>query len=290
MGKLVYLGCSYDGDKFLVHVRNDGDFTEANVKVEYYLNGGFQGGYRKIEGVNTNQEKVFEFDTKPEIDEARVSIQDARTKQFIASDSLSLMMSFVKLKGSEQEPIFKTQPIEKEYVEVILGLWNPLKIVADRERVINAVNKICNFVGWNCFDAKCSVENITLYIEKVGSPALPIMAIIGAIAIIVAGAVIISINWRMVRVEEEDTKQEIEKTKQIESNEDLFNAITDEYNKGLITDETYNEIVEQLGYSQLQLSKPIQEKPKSIWGDMGEMLSGALPIILLIMLISAVRK
>lgn len=186
---------------------------------------------------------------------------------------------------------WKVSPTTKSYVEVSLGLWNPLKIVAKKEDVINATNKICNFVGWNCFDAKCSVENITLYVEKTGSPALPIMAIIGAIAIIITGAVIISINWRMVRVEEEDTKQEMEKTKQIESNEDLFNAITDEYNKGLITDETYNEIVEQLGYSQLQLTKPKQEEPKkSIWGDMGEMLSGALPIILLIALIGAIKR
>jgi len=177
----------------------------------------------------------------------------------------------------------------KEEIIIELGLWNPIGIIPNADDIKGKVNAICNIVGWNCYNVSTTKEKIILNIEKMGSPALPIMAIIGAIAIIIAGAVIISINWRMVRVEEEDTKQEIEKTKQLQNNEDLFNAITDEYNRGLITDEVYNELVEQLGYSQFEISKPITQ-PTQQGPDWINMLSGALPIVLLIGLLSAIKK
>ena len=179
-------------------------------------------------------------------------------------------------------------PEKQSYIEVSLDLYNPLGNKPDAERILNEVNEICNYVGWNCYQVSTSPTKIILFFRKLGSPALPIMAILGVIAIIVAGAVIISINWKIVRVEEEDTKQELEKTKQLETNKDLYDAITEEYNKGLITDETYNNLIEQLGYSQFNLSKPITKPTQpSNWIDT---ISGILPIILIIMLIGAIKK
>jgi len=200
-----------------------------------------------------------------------------------------------------EEDIFKKEkvsipekPKEKEKEEVIveLGLWNPLKIIADAEVVKSEVNKICNFVGWNCYKVETSISKIVLYFEKMGSPTLPIMAIIGAIAIIVTGAVIISINWRMVRVEEEETKQELEKTKQLQENRDLFEGITEEYNKGLITDEVYNELIEQLGYAQFQITKPKPSKEKEGfgWEDIPEIAAGFVPLAFLFLLFSLAKK
>jgi len=203
-----------------------------------------------------------------------------------------------------EEDIFKKEKVsipekpkeepkkEKEEVIVELGLWNPLKIVADAEIVKSEVNKICNFVGWNCYKVETSISKIVLYFEKYGSPALPIMAIIGAIAIIVTGAVIISINWRMVRVEEEETKQELEKTKQLQENRDLFEGITEEYNKGLITDEVYNELIEQLGYAQFQITKPkpSEEKEGFGWEDIPQMVAGFVPLFFLFLILSSLSK
>jgi len=193
---------------------------------------------------------------------------------------------------SEDDIIKRSKPEpkkEKSYIEVSLDLYNPSGNKPDAEKIQNEVNAVCNYVGWNCYQVSTSPTKIILYFQKQGSPALPIMAIIGVIAIIVAGAVIISINWRIVRVEEEDTKQELEKTKQLKTNKDLYDAITEEYNKGLITDETYNNLIEQLGYSQFNLSKPITKptQPSNNWIDT---ISGILPIILIIMLIGAIKK
>ncbi len=93
MGNLKYLGTTFDNEKrkLWVKIRNDGSFTEARTKVQFYLEGGYQGGYQKDVKVAEGQTVQAEFDYPPaDVDTAKIDITDARTKAHIGTWTIEL--------------------------------------------------------------------------------------------------------------------------------------------------------------------------------------------------------
>ncbi|RLE69762.1 MAG: hypothetical protein DRJ45_06245 [Thermoprotei archaeon] len=99
MGNLKYLGTTYDNEKrkLWVKIRNDGSLTEARTKVEFYLEGGYQGGYQKDVKVDEGQTVEAEFDYPPaDVDSAKIDITDARTEAHIGTWTVELKEVEVK--------------------------------------------------------------------------------------------------------------------------------------------------------------------------------------------------
>ena len=114
MGNLKYLGTTFDNEKrkLWVKIRNDGDFTEARTKVEYYLEGGFQGSRQKDIKVANGQTVQGEFEYPPaDVDTAKINIKDARTGKNIGTWSVKLKEAETKytlsgyVKDKEGNPI-----------------------------------------------------------------------------------------------------------------------------------------------------------------------------------------
>ena len=114
MGNLKYLGTTFDNEKrkLWVKIRNDGEFTEARTRVEFYLEGGFQGSRQKDIKVAEGQTATGEFEyPSADVDTAKISITDARTGANIGTWSVELKETEVKytlsgyVKDTEGNPI-----------------------------------------------------------------------------------------------------------------------------------------------------------------------------------------
>ena len=114
MGNLKYLGTTFDNEqrKLWVKIRNDGGFTEARTRVEFYLEGGFQGSKQKDIKVAEGQTVTGEFEyPSADVDTAKISIKDARTDANIGTWSVELKETEVKytlsgyVKDTEGNPI-----------------------------------------------------------------------------------------------------------------------------------------------------------------------------------------
>ena len=307
MGNLQYLGTNYHltERKLWVVLKNLGDFTEAKIKVCYYENNGLQGCQQKYANVDTNQQVEVEFiPNVPDyvsINKVIVQVTDARTKQFIIADTIDLSeipvwnITGKKLESEfpqVSEPKVSIPKQQKEMIDLEIGFLNPVNWTAELlENIKNWINNIANAIGWNCYSVIGNGNKLTLRFEKLGSPALPIMAIIMVVAIL-TGAIIVSVSWKAVRLAEEETKQELAKLEQLKTNADLIHFLTDEYNRGLIDEQTYNDLLIQMGYGQVNLTKPKppSEKERFGWEDIPSVVAGAVPLLLLFFLFSVMKK
>jgi len=307
MGNLQYLGTNYHltERKLWVVLKNLGDFTEAKIKVCYYENNGLQGCQQKYANVDTNQQVEVEFiPNVPDyvsINKVIVQVTDARTKQFIIADTIDLSeipvwnITGKKLESEfpqVSEPKVSIPKQQKEMIDLEIGFLNPVNWTAELlENIKNWINNIANAIGWNCYSVIGNGNKLTLRFEKLGSPALPIMAIIMVVAIL-TGAIIVSVSWKAVRLAEEETKQELAKLEQLKTNKDLLELVTDEYNRGLIDEETYKDLLIQMGYSNVNITKPkpSEEKEGFGWEDIPEIAAGFVPLAFLFLLISLVKK
>ena len=186
----------------------------------------------------------------------------------------------------------KPKEPQKELIDIEIGFLNAVNWTTELlENIKNWINNIVNMVGWNCYSAIGNGNKLTLRFEKTGSPALPIFAIIMVVAIL-TGAIIVSVSWKAVRLAEEETKQELAKLEQLKTNKDLLELVTDEYNRGLIDEETYKDLLIQMGYSNVNITKPkpSEEKEGFGWEDIPQMMAGFVPIMLLFLLISSIKK
>lgn len=164
--------------------------------------------------------------------------------------------------------------------------------VPDIRKIQDTANMILQPIGYYCNSVNATSSVMTLNIIKVGSPALPIVALIAALTIALVGIVIISVQVKSILATQAEAAALEEKVSNLKTMDDVIDGLRDDYTQGAIDKSTYESFVSQLlQMNESVVSADVTPDNTSTSGiDMMGMIGSIMPVFLVIALLNAVKK